>query len=513
MENLDNNLDINKTSYIKRLFILYTLFFKLGILNFGGGYAMLPLLTREIALKRGWANENELRDYYAVGQCTPGAIAVNVSTFIGYKIAGILGGVIATLGFITPAFVIIFVIASFLTNFSDNPYVINALKGINVVVFVLILSAIKSLVKSSIVDKTTLLITIVVALCSIFISSNIIPLYVYVIISLLFGILINVIRENKTNVKAKNSEIKEEVKPKEKKKIVINKNNVISYIIGFLVGAIFGLLSLFSLIFIKNKKYKNGIFSTIFIETIMLICTLVLILTGNNVFFKLYFNFFRIGLCAFGGGLATFPFLKELGEVTGWFSNADLTSMLAISESTPGAMGVNMSTYVGYTVSIGEYNNYPLSFLGSIISTLGLVTPSIIVIIVISLFLDKFKTNKYVEYAFYGLRASSVGLIIAACFSVLEVSIFNDCCIDVESTIYGIFNNVRFFSVIEELKLETNLNFFQMIYKYFDYLINWKCLAFGGIMAILVFKFKKHPVFYIILGIIFGILLNMASAL
>ena len=92
----------------------------MGIVNFGGGYAMLPLLDRELVEKRNWATSEELADYYAVGQCTPGAIAVNVSTFIGMKRHGIWGGILATLGFISPAFLIIFVIASLLTNFSSN---------------------------------------------------------------------------------------------------------------------------------------------------------------------------------------------------------------------------------------------------------------------------------------------------------------------------------------------------------------------------------------------------------
>ena len=88
---------------------LYITFFKLGIVNFGGGYAMLPLLERELADKRGWTTSEELADFYAVGQCTPGAIAVNVSTMIGYKRKGVLGGIAATLGFISPAFIIIFI--------------------------------------------------------------------------------------------------------------------------------------------------------------------------------------------------------------------------------------------------------------------------------------------------------------------------------------------------------------------------------------------------------------------
>ena len=103
---------------------LFFIFFKLGIVNFGGGYALFPLLEREFVTKRKWVTNQELADYYAVGQCTPGAFAVNISTFLGIRRKGIIGGIVATLGFVFPAFIIIFVIASLLTNFSSNEYVI-----------------------------------------------------------------------------------------------------------------------------------------------------------------------------------------------------------------------------------------------------------------------------------------------------------------------------------------------------------------------------------------------------
>ena len=122
---------------MKEYFQLYFLFFKLGIVNFGGGYALLPLLDKELCEKRKWATSQELADYYAIGQCTPGAMAVNVSTFIGIKRKGVLGGVLATLGFVSPAFIIIFLIASVLTGFNDNEYVINKKDNINFKDFIL----------------------------------------------------------------------------------------------------------------------------------------------------------------------------------------------------------------------------------------------------------------------------------------------------------------------------------------------------------------------------------------
>lgn len=185
---------------MKKLLQLYMIFFKLGIVNFGGGYALLPLLQKEFVEKRGWATDEEMTDYYAIGQCTPGAIAVNVSTFIGYKVKGILGGIAATLGFVSPAFVIILIIATVLNNFSDIPQVQSAFAAIRVCVFVLILSAIFRLAKKSIVDVITLVICLCVLLLAIFTP---IPLFSYVIVAGVIGIIVGLIRQKKDRKDAK----------------------------------------------------------------------------------------------------------------------------------------------------------------------------------------------------------------------------------------------------------------------------------------------------------------------
>ena len=129
---------------------------------------------------------------------------------------------------------------------------------------------------------------------------------------------------------------------------------------------------------------------------------------------RLFWEFFKIGLFAVGGGMATIPFLYDLSDRTGWFTHTQLADMIAISESTPGPIGVNMATYVGY-----EMSGIP----GSIFTTLGFVAPSIIIIIIVSLFLQKFRENRYVESAFYGLRPASSGLIASAALSVAIVAL------------------------------------------------------------------------------------------
>ena len=147
---------------------LFTAFARVGVLTFGGGYAMIPMLEREIVDRHGWATSEELMDYYAVGQCTPGVIAVNTATFIGYKTAGNIGGIVATLGVIFPSFVIITVIAGIIQNFADIPAVKSAFAGIRVCVCVLIFNSVIKLWKGAVKDKAALALCLLVFILSIF---------------------------------------------------------------------------------------------------------------------------------------------------------------------------------------------------------------------------------------------------------------------------------------------------------------------------------------------------------
>lgn len=210
------------------------------------------------------------------------------------------------------------------------------------------------------------------------------------------------------------------------------------------------------------------------------------------IYLWLYLRFFLIGLCAFGGGLATIPFLEELSETTGWFTLDELADMIAISESTPGAIGINMSTYVGYIAVMGEYNNIGLAILGGVVGTLGLVSPSIIVILIICQFLKKFRNNKFVNWAFYGLRAASIGLIGAAAFSILKLSIIH---LD-ESVV-----------IFKELNFNNGAShFFDVLASGLNTLIDFKCLALAFLLGFLIKKYNKHPLVYIILAGFIGII-------
>ncbi len=141
------------------------------------------------------------------------------------------------------------------------------------------------------------------------------------------------------------------------------------------------------------------------------------------IYLKLIFEFFKTGLFAVGGGLATIPFLYEMADKYGWFEKAMLADMIAVAESTPGPIGVNMATYVGFVSGMSE-NGIPGAILGGIITTIGLVTPSIIIILIIAKALEAYKNNKLVQSAFYSLRPAVAGLIAGVAWS-LAVGIFN----------------------------------------------------------------------------------------
>ena len=191
------------------------------------------------------------------------------------------------------------------------------------------------------------------------------------------------------------------------------------------------------------------------------------------IYLQLFWEFFKTGLFAVGGGLATLPFLYDMSVKTGWFTAMDLTNMIAVGESTPGPIGVNMATYVGYVTA---------GIPGGVIATLGLVTPSIIVIMIVAAILKSFRNNRYVNSAFYGLRAASTGLIAASGLSVMAGALL----------------------VTEALQLES---VGEMAMKLF----NWPAIALAAAVYLLSNKVKwtkkLHPIVFIgfsaVVGIVF----------
>ena len=197
------------------------------------------------------------------------------------------------------------------------------------------------------------------------------------------------------------------------------------------------------------------------------------------IYLRLFYEFFKTGLFAVGGGMATIPFLYSMADNTGWSTRLDVHNMIAVGESTPGPIGVNMATYVGY-ITGGNVGGLPFAILGSVIATLGLIAPSIIIILIIASFLKNFRDNRFVDSAFYGLRPASTGLIAAAGLSV-------------------VVSNLFFAGALE--------NGFSLA------VFNWK----GWILAIVLWALtnkvkqtkKPHPIIFILASAVVGIVLGM----
>ena len=206
------------------------------------------------------------------------------------------------------------------------------------------------------------------------------------------------------------------------------------------------------------------------------------------LFLRLFYEFFKTGLFAVGGGMATIPFLYNMADSTGWFTRIDVDNMIAVGESTPGPIGVNMATYVGYITGMNE-GGLPFALLGAVVATLGLITPSIIVILIIASFLKSFRNNRYVESAFYGLRPASTGLIAAAGLSVAVTNLF--------------YTESEAFNAV--------------ITKWSDIfdpaVVNWKGWALAAVLWVLTNKVKQtkklHPIIFILGSAVVGIVLAM----
>jgi chromate transporter len=183
------------------------------------------------------------------------------------------------------------------------------------------------------------------------------------------------------------------------------------------------------------------------------------------ILLQLMLRFAQTGLFSVGGGLATLPFLYEMSTATGWFTHADVADMIAISESTPGAIGINMSTYAGFTTA---------GIPGGILASLALAFPSVVVIIIIAKFLEKFRSNRLVEGAFYGLRPASLAMITAAGMNVAKVALVN----------------LNAFYATDDL----------------GQLFIWKALALGAVLFIAQKKLKWHPVIFIAISAVVGII-------
>ena len=172
---------------MKELLDLYAAFFRIGGLTFGGGLTMLPMLKYELVEKKNWVTEDDLLDYYAVGQCTPGIIAVNVATFVGYKKKGIMGGIFSTLGMISPSLIIVSILAMFLEQFMSNQIIAHAVGGIKVIVCALMLNTVVTMAKKTVKNIITGIVCVIAFILAMFTP---VPTVLLVIIAGIFGIIL-----------------------------------------------------------------------------------------------------------------------------------------------------------------------------------------------------------------------------------------------------------------------------------------------------------------------------------
>ena len=196
---------MEKKKLLPTLAELYIAFFRTGIFTFGGGLAMMPMLQKELIEKKHWLTEEDLIDYYAIGQSTPGIIAVNVATFVGFRQAGVLGAIVATLGIISPSIIIITILAGTINSISEYPRVQAALKGINVAVAALLTTVIIKFAKKTIKNVWNVLYMLIAFVCIFWFK---VPSFIIIVAAILLGCL-NVVRLKKKAAKTENTEVQE----------------------------------------------------------------------------------------------------------------------------------------------------------------------------------------------------------------------------------------------------------------------------------------------------------------
>ena len=367
------------------LWQLFATFFKTGLFTFGGGYAMIAILQEELVEKQKWITNQDMLDLIVVAESTPGVIAVNTATSVGYKTRGVFGAIVATLGVILPSFLIISVLSYLVAAFQSNVWYQSAFRGIQACVTVLVVNAFTKMVKQINRDVYNYIALAVAFVVAAFTEFNVIFL---ILAGAIGGLLVTLLpKKHPQTPVAQEQSVQEQTKD-----ISTKKNNI---------GLTITLVCLSTLVAVAVVWFA------------------VTYLRGDNtnIYIQLFCEYFKIGLFTIGGGYAMLPMVIQTVEKYGWLTSDQLYNFIGIAESTPGPFAINLATFVGTTVGNVEYGFWG-GVLGAVVATFAVVLPSLVIIIIVSRILERFKTSKWVQGALYGIRPVVVGLILSAMISI-----------------------------------------------------------------------------------------------
>lgn len=336
-------------------FQLFATFFKIGLFTFGGGWAMITIIEREIVDKHHWIDKDEFLDLLAVAQAMPGILAVNISCVVGDKLRGLRGSVAAALGTILPSFSIILAIAVFLTPevIKNNVYLSRIFQGIRPAVVALIVAPVLTTARNAGINWRTVIIPVSVAL---------------LIVS----------------------------------KIPYISNPILYVILGAVGGYLWHTRHL-----PRTAKGDDG--KTLSVTSL----AMAGIAAGTvGTYAKLVWAYLRIGLFGFGGGYAMLSLIEREVVGSGWITSQQFTDIVAISQMTPGPIGINSATYIGYVVSGSVW--------GSIVTTFTVVLPPFVLVLFASHFIRRHRDSSIIQGAFKGLRPVIVGLIASAALLLMN---------------------------------------------------------------------------------------------
>ena len=358
----------------KEVIELFLTFLKVGAFTLGGGYAMVPIMEREVVDKHEWLSREDFLNILAVSQAMPGLFAMNMASHIGHKRFGVWGGVVGTMGVAFPSIVAILLIAMFFQQFKENIYVEKAFRGIRPAVVALIAGPVFTMARSARITLRTLWIPVVA--CLLIWALGVSPIYV-ILAAGVGGYLYGRIHPTTSSqsLPTAHSQGRGEANP-------------------------------------QNKKLHSSILP-------LFLLGLPLLARGAGgglvLFLRLFLTFSKIGIFNFGGGYAMLSLIQnEVVEKQHWLSNAEFTDIVAISQGTPGPIGINCATYVGYTAVINDGMPQWAGVLGAILASLSVIWLPFLLMLLVSRFLLKHHDSKPVRDVFSGLRPAIVGLIAAA---------------------------------------------------------------------------------------------------